>query len=345
MDERSQHIFRLLVEEYLRSGIPVGSRTLQSTGINLSPATIRNVMARLEEEELIAAPHTSAGRQPTEKGLRLFIDTLMRIDDLAPEQRQSMDDHLTLSGKSLRAVYEGASTLLSGLSSSVGLVIAPKANKPIRHIQFLQLEAQRILTILITQDGQVENRIIGVDHFTTQNDLDQVAGFLNAHLHGKTLDEVKTSLEIERLSGEQHLRGLTEKLVADGIIHPLSSFEDGHIFIQGQARLFEDPNAQQRLNEIRSLLSTLDEKKNILKMMEQVDSGEGVQVFIGSENPILKQPGWTTIIKAFRDQNGRIIGATGIIGPTRLNYGKIVPIVDYTSLLVERIMGNTPRNL
>lgn len=339
MDDRSKDIFRLIVEEYLKHGIPVGSKTLQSSGVGLSSATIRNVMARLEEEELLFAPHTSAGRKPTEKGLRFFVDSLMKIDSLPLDQKKTIENQLSSSAKSISSIFEGTSALLSGLSSCVGLVIAPKTNKPVKHIQLLSLEPQRVLTVLILQDGQVENRIIKMDQSVAQTELDRLTNYLNENIVGKTLPEFEGQLKDETIEKELRLRGLTKTLIDQGIVHPLSSYADGHIFIQGQSKLFEDPDAQQKLDEIRQLMTFLDEKKNMLQIMSSIEKGEGVQVFIGSENPIFQQPNWSTIIKAYHDQNGRIIGATGIIGPTRLNYGQIVPIVDYTTILMERILG------
>jgi len=296
-------------------------------------------MARLEEEELLFAPHISAGRKPTEKGLRFFVDSLMKIDDLPLDKRHSIETQLTHSAKSISSIFEGTSAMLAGLSSCVGLVIAPKTNKPVRQIQFLALEPQRVLAILVLQDGMVENRIIHPDSFVNQSELDRLTNYLNDHISGKTLPEFETHLKTETLEQEVRLKGLTKILIDQGIIHPLSSYGDGHIFIQGQSKLFEDPTTEQKLDEIRTLLAFLEEKKNILRIMSSIEQGDGVQVFIGSENPILQQPSWSTIIKAYHDQNGRVIGATGIIGPTRLNYGQIVPIVDYTAILMERILG------
>ncbi|HNQ91987.1 MAG TPA: heat-inducible transcriptional repressor HrcA [Alphaproteobacteria bacterium] len=339
MDDRAKNIFRLIVEEYLEHGTPVGSKTLQSAGVELSPATIRNVMARLEEEELLFAPHISAGRQPTEKGLRLFVDNLMTVNALPLNQRKAIESQLASSAKSISGIFEGTSSLLSGLSSCVGMVIAPKTNKPVKQIQFLALEPHRVLTVLILQDGQVENRIIHTDKPIPQFELDRLTNYLNEQIAGKTLPEFEGQLKAETIQKELQLKGLTQNLIDKGIIHPLSSLEEGHIFIQGQAKLFEDPTAQQKLDEIRRLMTFLDEKKNMLQIMSAIENGEGVQIFIGSENPILQHPGWSTIIKGYHDQNGRVIGATGIIGPTRLNYGQIVQIVDYTTLFMERILG------
>lgn len=333
-DARTRDIFRMIVEEYLKYGIPVGSQTIsQSLKQPLSPATIRNVMSELAEADLLFSPHTSAGRQPTERGLRLYVDTLMKVDDITPERGQIEQLNFTQN------IYDGASNLLSGLSSCVGVVIAPKMNKPIRKIEFLKLEPFKILGIIITQDGMVENRVIPTEQNIDKSELEQVSNFINDRITGKTLPELNDDLLAEIKTHKNSLNTLASVLVQDGIIHPLSSADEGHIFISGQAQLLDDPEAQLRLSEMKSLFAMLEEKQAMLSMLDTIEHGEGVQIFIGSENPIFERPTWSTIIRAYHDQNGRIIGATGVIGPTRLNYGKIVPIVDYTALVVEKLIG------
>ena len=338
-DDRARDIFRMIVEEYLKYGIPVGSQTISnSLKRPLSSATIRNVMSDLVEADLLFSPHTSAGRQPTERGLRLYVDPLMKIDDITP-QRVQIEKYLSPDTTN---IYDGASALLSGLSSCVGVVIAPKMNKPIRKIEFLKLEPHKILAIIMTQDGMVENRVIPVVQEVSKSELEQVSNFLNDRIDGKTLPELNADLLTEIKTHKNNLNGLASLLVEEGIIHPLSSSADeGHIFISGQSQLLDNPEAQQRLAEMKSLFAMLEEKRAMLSMMDAIEHGEGVQIFIGSENPVFERPAWSTIIRAYHDQNGRIIGATGVIGPTRLNYGKIVPIVDYTALVVEKLLEKT----
>ncbi len=335
-DDRARDIFRMIVEEYLKYGIPVGSQTISnSLKQPLSSATIRNVMSDLVDADLLFSPHTSAGRQPTERGLRLYVDTLMKVDDITPERFQI--EQLNASANN---IYDGASTLLSGLSSCVGVVIAPKMNKPIRKIEFLKLEPHKILGIIMTQDGMVENRVIPMTQEVSKSELEQVSNFLNDRINGKTLPELNDDLLAEIKTHKNSLNSLASLLVKEGIIHPLSSSADeGHIFVSGQSQLLDDPEAQQRLAEMKSLFAMLEEKQAMLSMMDAIEHGEGVQIFIGSENPVFERPTWSTIIRAYHDKNGRIIGATGVIGPTRLNYGKIVPIVDYTALIVEKLIG------
>jgi heat-inducible transcriptional repressor len=257
----------------------------------------------------------------------------MKVDDISPERLQI--EQLNITGN----IYDGASALLSGLSSCVGVVIAPKMNKSIRKIEFLKLEPYKILGILMTQDGMVENRVISVESDITKSELEQVSNFLNERISGKTLPELNDDLLSEVKTHKNSLNIIASLLVNDGIIHPLSSADEGHIFISGQGKLLDDPEAQMRLAEMKSLFVMLEEKQAMLGMMNAIEHGEGVQIFIGSENPVFERPAWSTIIRAYHDKNGRIIGATGVIGPTRLNYGKIVPIVDYTSLVVEKLLG------
>jgi heat-inducible transcriptional repressor len=227
------------------------------------------------------------------------------------------------------------------MSSCVGVVIAPKLNKAIRKFEFLKLEPHKVLCILVTTDGMIENRIVHVDSDVTKSDLEQVTNFLNDRISGQSLTDIQEIIQNELSSHRTHLHSLASTLVHDGIIHPLSSAEDGHIFVSGQSQLLDNPEAQSRLDEMKTLFRLLEEKQAILSMMSAVEQGDGVQIFIGSENPVFERPTWSTIIRAYHDQNGRIIGATAVIGPTRINYGKIVPIVDYTALVVEKLLGRT----
>jgi heat-inducible transcriptional repressor len=340
MDEpRTRDIFRMIVEEYLRYGAPIGSQTIsKSLKTPVSSATIRNIMADLADADLLFSPHTSAGRQPTERGLRLYVDSLMKVDDIPRQQKQKIDTQINATSQNL---YDEASTLLSSMSSCVGVVIAPKLNKAIRKFEFLKLEPHKVLCILVTTDGMIENRIVHVDSDVTKSDLEQVTNFLNDRISGQSLTDIQEIIQNELSSHRTHLHSLASTLVHDGIIHPLSSAEDGHIFVSGQSQLLDNPEAQSRLDEMKTLFRLLEEKQAILSMMSAVEQGDGVQIFIGSENPVFERPTWSTIIRAYHDQNGRIIGATAVIGPTRINYGKIVPIVDYTALVVEKLLGRT----
>jgi heat-inducible transcriptional repressor len=339
LNDRSREILRGIIEEYLRTGIPVGSRTLShSLGLDLSPATIRNVMADLEDAELLFAPHTSAGRQPTEKGLRVYVDTLMKVGNLRPPDKGQIDTRLANPAGVLSNIYGEASALLSNLSSCVGLVIAPKMNKPVRQIQFLKMEPRRVLAILITQDELVENRMLTLESDVGQEDLARATEYLNNRIAGKTVGEIRGEILQDIKRQKDHLNALSARLVEDGIIAPLSAPDVRNIHVQGQSQLFNTPEASEKLEEIRKLFGLLEEQETFLHIMDAVRDGSGVQIFIGRENRVFDQPGWSTVIKAYHDPNGRIIGATGVIGPTRLDYQRIVTLVDYTSHVMERLL-------
>ncbi len=344
LDLRSREILHWLVEEYLSTGEPVGSRTLsRKLEAGLSPATIRNVMADLTDANLIYSPHTSAGRQPTQQGLRFYVDSLMQRGDLSATERLHIEETCRSRGTSLREVYDGASSVLSGLSSCVGVVLAPKIHKPISQIQFMRLEGDKVLAIMVTRDGMVENRMIAVPESVGRDLLDQAASYINERIAGRTVGEIRDIIMHEIGHGESQLQRLTATLVEQGVILPMTSLEDDYIFVRGQSHLLGDEVTAQSLGEIRDLLSALEEHKNMLDIMDAVRDGDGVQIFIGSENRIFGRndggTGWTTIIRPYRDETGRIIGATGVIGPTRLNYKRIVPIVDYTAQIMEKLLG------
>ncbi len=342
MDERTLHIFKLIVEEYLKKGTPVGSETIRQAGIDLSPASIRNVMARLEDEDYLYSPHTSAGRQPTERGLRFFVDRLMVVNTLKPSEQKDIRSRISDPEQTLIPLYERASTALSGLSSCIGLVIAPKTDRPVQQIQCLELEQNKILAIIMMQDGTIENRVTKLENHINKSDLEKLTNYLNEHIAGRTLSEFHAALHKSAKENQDRIQDLARTLLDKNILPSMELDLEGHIFIQGKSRLFEDHQAQRKIDEIRDLLKFLEEKKEVLGIMSALQESEGVRIFIGNENPILQQPTWSTVIKGYHDQNGRVIGATGIIGPTRLNYSQIVPIVDYTTLIMEKMINLGP---
>jgi len=339
LDLRSREILQWIVEEYLSTGEPVGSRTLsRKLETSLSAATIRNVMADLMDASLIYSPHTSAGRQPTHQGLRFYVDSLMQRGDITPTERLQIEQTCKTRGTNLRDIYDSASTVLSGLSSCVGIVLAPKVHKPISQIQFMKLEGDKVLVIMVTRDGMVENRVIDIPGNVPRDLLDQASNYLNDRVAGRTVGEVRDDISSQIGQGESKLQQLTATLIKEGVIDPMTSLEDDYIFVRGQSQLL-DEKAANSLSEIRDLLSALEEHKNMLDIMDAVRDGNGVQIFIGSENRAFGKTNWTTIIRPYHDETGRIIGATGVIGPTRLNYKRIVPIVDYTAEVMGKLLG------
>jgi heat-inducible transcriptional repressor len=344
--DRTREVFRLIVDEYLNTGAPIGSRTLsrrleQALGVSLSPATIRNVMMDLEDLGLIASPHISAGRLPTDHGLRLYVDGLMQIGALSSDEKKIIESECHMSGRSMHDVYEKASSMLSGLSSCMAMVISPKMNKPVKHIQFLKIEPTKAIVILVLTDGLVENRMIDIPIDTTADMLQQAANYLNTKISGKTLQDVREDILLDIRQQQSQLDLLTASLVNQGLVVAIEPQFGGNIFVRGQSHLLSDLTALENLEQARLLLTSLEEEKNILSVLDSVSSGQGVQIFIGSENRFFDQPGWSSIFSPYRSDTGQIIGAIGVLGPSRLNYARIVAMVDYTSQMMSKIISRT----
>ena len=343
LNERSREIFRQIVESYLTTGEPVGSRNLSRIlPMTLSPASVRNVMSDLEQLGLIFAPHTSAGRLPTEMGLRFFVDALMQIGDLTEQDRKAIEAQVAASGqsKSVEAVLTEASGLLSGLSRAAGVVLTAKLNPRLKHVEFVQLEPQRALVVLVGEDGQVENRVLNLPVGLPISALTEAGNFVNARIRGRTLDEVKAEIEITLKEGEAELDQLTQKIVAAG----LASWSGGEsderkLIVRGQAHLLEDLKALADLERVRLLFDDLETRREVIDLLGRAQQAEGVRVFIGSENKLFSLSGSSTIVAPYHDASGHIVGVLGVIGPTRLNYARIVPMVDYTAKVVSKLLG------
>jgi heat-inducible transcriptional repressor len=343
LNDRSREIFRRIVESYLATGEPVGSRNLSRIlPMTLSPASVRNVMSDLEQLGLIYAPHTSAGRLPTEVGLRFFVDALMQVGDLTEQDRKAIEAQVAASGqaKSVEAVLTEASGLLSGLSRAAGVVLTAKANPRLKHIEFVQLEPQRALVILVGEDGQVENRVLNIPLGLPSSALMEAANFVNARIRGRTLDEVKVEIEAKLKEGEAELDQLTQRIVAAG----LASWSGGEtderkLIVRGQAHLLDDLKALADLERVRLLFDDLETRREVIDLLGRAQMAEGVRVFIGSENKLFSLSGSSTIVAPYHDGSGHIVGVLGVIGPTRLNYARIVPMVDYTAKVVSKLLG------
>ena len=341
LNERSREIFRQIVESYLATGDPVGSRNLSRLITTpLSPASVRNVMSDLEQLGLVYAPHTSAGRLPTEVGLRFFVDALMEIGDLSEDERRAMEAKLAGAGKSLDAVLNEASGMLSGLTHSAGVVLATKSNVRLKHIEFVRLEPQRALVVLVGEDGQVENRIINVPAGLPTSALTEAGNFLNAHGRGRTLAETKAELERAIEAGKAALDALTQRVVEAGLASwSGGDGEDRKLIVRGHANLLDDLKAMEDLERVRLLFDDLETKRGLIDMLGRAERAEGARIFIGSENKLFSLSGSSTIVAPYRDGAGRIIGVIGVIGPTRLNYARVIPMVDYTAKVVSRLVG------
>jgi len=341
LNERSREIFKQVVESYLATGEPVGSRNLaRLLPMPLSPASIRNVMSDLEHLGLIYAPHTSAGRLPTELGLRFFVDALMQIGDLPDADRRAIDAEVAAAGSSFEAVLNQASGMLSGLTRAAGVVLSAKHNARLKHIEFVRLEPERALVVLVSEDGQIENRVLTVPSDLTTSSLIEATNFLNARIKGRTLTEAKAELERTLEASRAELDQLTQKIISAG----LASWSGGEseertLIVRGHANLLEDLRALEDLERVRLLFDDLETKRGVADLLGRADQAEGVRIFIGSENKLFSLSGSSTIIAPSRDSTGRIVGVIGVIGPTRLNYARIIPMVDYTAKVVSKVLG------
>jgi heat-inducible transcriptional repressor len=339
LNERSREIFRMIVDAYVETGEPVGSRTLARRGrLDLSPASIRNVMADLEEAGLLFAPHTSAGRLPTEAGLRLFVSGLLELGGLSDSERQSIDGRCTAAGKSLSQALEEASATLSGLSRCASLVIAPKTERPLKHIEFVPLGPGRALVVMVTEDGLVENRLIEVSLGTPPSSLQAAGNYLNSRLLGRTVEEAKAAISIEIEQRRTQLDELTTKLVEAG----LASWGGGDrssLIVKGQANLLEDVSALADLERLRALFDALETKETMVRLLDATREGEGVQIYIGADNPLFGMAGCSMVVAPYTNSREQVIGAIGVVGPTRINYARIIPMVDYTAKVIGRMLG------
>jgi heat-inducible transcriptional repressor len=343
LDERSREIFRQIVESYLATGEPVGSRHLSRLlPMTLSPASVRNVMQDLEEAGLIYAPHVSAGRLPTETGLRFFVDALMQFGDLSEDERRQIEAQVAASSQDrpLETVLADASQLLSGLSRGAGVVLTSKSNARLKHIEFVRIEPERALVVLVAEDGQVENRIVPIPAGLPPSALVEASNFLNAHVRGRTLAEARAELQKSLDAARAELDGLTQRLVEAG----LASWSGGDpadrkLIVRGQANLLGDLKALEDLERIRLLFDDLESKREVVDLLGRAETADGVRIFIGSENKLFSLSGSSMVVAPYRDGQSRIVGVLGVIGPTRLNYARIVPMVDYTARVVSRLIG------
>jgi len=343
LNARSRDIFRRIVEAYVETGEPIGSRTIaRRLGMSLSPATIRNVMADLEDAGLLRAPHTSAGRVPTEAGLRLFVHGLLELGDLSTEERANIEGQCAAAGRTLSQMLEEATNTLSGLSRCAGLVLAPKTDASVKHIEFVNLGPGRALVVMVTEGGQVENRVIEVPLGMPASALVNAGNYLNARLNGRTLDEARTEISDEAAVQRAQLDELTAKVVAAGLATWSAGgngSKDGYLIVRGQANLLGDVTAIEDLERIRALFQALDTRESMLRLLEATNKAEGVQIFIGAENDLFSVAGCSVVIAPYTNAREQIVGAIGVIGPTRINYARIIPMVDYTAKVIGRLLS------
>lgn len=342
MNDRSREVFRRVVEGYLASGDPVGSRTLTRTmQEKVSAATIRNVMQDLEFLGLLDSPHVSAGRIPTQRGLRMFVDGLLEIGVVADADREKIDASLGANDRDVPALLDKIGATLSGITHGASLVLTPKREAPIRHIEFVSLSPDRALVVLVFADGTVENRIFTPPPGQTPSSMREAANFVNALAEGRTLSDLRHTMGHEILLRRQEIDSLARDLVESGMALWENAGEPHErLIVRGRANLIDDAAEAQDVNRIRSLFDDLERKRDIAEFLDLTEQGEGVRIFIGSENKLFSLSGSSLVVSPYMNADRKIIGAVGVIGPTRLNYGRIVPIVDYTAQLVGKLISD-----
>ena len=341
MNNRSREVFRRVVEGYLSTGDPVGSRTLtRDMSEKVSAATIRNVMQDLEYLGLLDSPHVSAGRVPTQEGLRMFVDGLLEVGDLENTDRQMIDATLGSNSDDVGVALDRIGSALSGVTQGAAVVLAPKHEAPIKHIEFVSLGHDRALVVLVFADGQVENRIFTPPPGQTPSSMREAANFLNALIEGKTLTDLQSAIRTEIDMRRQEIDVLAHELVESGLaVWDGSTDNIERLIVRGRSNLL-DGTSDEDIERIKTLFDDLERKRDIAQFLDLAEEGEGVRIFIGSENKLFSLSGSSLVVSPYMNADRKIIGAVGVIGPTRLNYGRIVPIVNYTAKLVGKMIAD-----
>lgn len=342
MNERSREIFRRLVEGYLESGGPVGSRTLTRTlNEKVSAATVRNVMQDLEFLGLLDSPHISAGRVPTQLGLRMFVDGLLEVDQLNKEDQLKLDQTVDRNSQDVSSVLDRVGSTLSALTHGASLVLTPKQEQPIKHIEFVSLSPDRALVVLVYSNGDVENRLFTPPVGQTPSAMREAANFLNAVLEGRTLSELLSTIQDDVDLRRQEIDSLAQELVTQGLaVWQTQGDDNERLIVRGRGNLLESEAHEEDLERIRNLFDDLERKRDIAEFLELTEQGDGVRIFIGSENKLFSLTGSSLVVSPYMNSERKIVGAIGVIGPTRLNYGRIVPLVDYTAQLVGKLISD-----
>ncbi len=342
MNDRSREVFRRVVESYLATGDPVGSRTLtRGMSEKVSAATIRNVMQDLEYLGLLDSPHVSAGRVPTQQGLRMFVDGLLEVRNVEETDRETIDATLSSNSEDVSGALDRIGSALSGVTQGASLVLSPKHEAPIKHIEFVSLGPDRALVVLVFADGHVENRIFHPPAGQTPSAMREAANFLNSMVEGRTVSELQTVITAQIEARRQEVDQLAHQLVESGLAvwdGEADTYE--RLIVRGRSNLLESDADEGELDRIRSLFDDLERKRDIAEFLELTDQGEGVRIFIGSENKLFSLSGSSLVVSPYMNSDRKIVGAVGVIGPTRLNYGRIVPIVDYTAQLVGKLIAD-----
>jgi heat-inducible transcriptional repressor len=340
MDARARDIFRRIVEGYLETGEPVGSRTLSRGGVSLSPASIRNTMQDLTQLGLLGAPHSSAGRLPTHAGLRLFVDGLLEVGDIGGDERREIETRLLAHGRNYEDALNEASVILSGLAGGAAVVVTPVRDAGVSHVEFVPLSGDRTLAIMVFDDGVVENRLIRQPAGVTPSALQEASNFLNARMRGRTLGETKADLRGELDLARRELNDTAARLVEDGLAAwGGGEAADRALIVRGRANLLEDTQAIDDLERVRSLFEDLEQKEQLIGLLDGVRDGQGMRIFIGAETRLFSLSGSAVIAAPYMTGSQRVVGAIGVIGPARLNYARVIPLVDYTARVLGQVMN------
>ncbi len=342
MNDRSREVFRRVVEGYLETGGPVGSRTLtRELSEKVSAATVRNVMQDLEYLGLLDSPHISAGRVPTQQGLRMFVDGLLEVRDLDQQDQQMIDATVERNSADVGGLLDRVGSALSGVTQGASLVLAPKHEAPIRHIEFVSLSHDRALVVLVMADGHVENRLFTPPPGQTPSSMREAANFLNSFIEGRTLSALQTVIRKEIAHRRQEIDELSRTLIDSGLAQwATESGGEERLIVRGRSNLLDDTHGEEDFDRIRTLFDDLERKRDIADFLELADQGDGVRIFIGSENKLFSLSGSSLVVSPYMNADRKIVGAVGVIGPKRLNYGRIVPIVDYTAQLVGKLISD-----
>lgn len=344
LNDRSREVFRRVVEGYLETGAPVGSRTLTRTlSEQVSAATIRNTMQDLEHMGLLDSPHASAGRIPTQQGLRMFVDGFLEVGDLSSDDKRALDDTLGANVSDVPGLLDRVGSALSSATHGASLVLTPKREAPIQHIEFVALSATQSLVVLVFSDGHVENRLFTPPAGTTPSAMREAANFLNARVEGQTVSSIRTQLEADIVTRRREIDDLASGLIDSGLaVWDGTGDNSARLIVRGRSNLLSDTQESEDLDRIRQLFDDLERKRDITEFLELTEGGDGVRIFIGSENKLFSLSGSSLVVSPYMNSDRKIVGAVGVIGPTRLNYGRIVPIVDYTAQLVGRLISDRP---
>ena len=339
LDARAREIFRRIVETYLETGEPVGSRTVSKGGVQLSPASIRNTMQDLTQLGLLGAPHTSAGRIPTHIGLRLFVDGLLELGDITQEERREIEGRLAGRGRGLEEALDEATSLLSGLAGGAGVVVTPARDSGVKHVEFVALGSDQALTVMVFEDGTIENRLMRRPAGLTPSALQEASNFLNAILRGRTLSETKAEMGVELERARRELDAAAARLVEEG----LAGWGGGEgsersLIVRGRANLLGDLGVVEDLERVRMLFDDLEQKEQLISLLDDVRDAQGVRIFIGAETRLFSLSGSAVIAAPYMTERRKVVGAIGVIGPTRLNYARVIPLVDYTARMLGRLL-------